>query len=429
MTVTLTFPLIREKQMEDSFYSNIISALKSKNFSKLTRGYYYNTESELLYKQLFVKERERNLLVFPISLIHHLLFLIHTDISGGHAGINRTYQFIKNRFYVKDLMNHVQNYIDHCQTCQYFREKTTYKNEGYMVNIFPKNWEILSKLFVDFMGPFKSSSNGYKYIFVMVDQVSRAIQAYPTKTCTAEATAEAIQKYIWTFGCPLQIVSDNATSFKNSLYQELLKISGAKCTYTSPYRPQSNITERLNKVIIHHMRNFISPSQKDWDLYVGPSVLSYNAKFQKSLKFSPFEILYGKQCILPGLAQITTLENISLEGYQKRLLKIRAAARQNLTLSLQQNKCYVDKHRKPAHNYKPGDLCMVSVPRRTFRHKKYGLINKKFQSPNQGPWEILHKVSPITYRLKLLNPKSAGSKRFISAHVTRMKPIPDDSFQ
>ncbi|CAA7035528.1 unnamed protein product [Microthlaspi erraticum] len=39
---------------------------------------------------------------------------------------------------------------------------------------------------IDFMGPFKPSSNGHNYILVAVDYVSKWIEAIPCPTCDAK---------------------------------------------------------------------------------------------------------------------------------------------------------------------------------------------------------------------------------------------------
>ena len=61
---------------------------------------------------------------------------------------------------------------------------------------------------IDFMGPFPSSL-GYKYILVMVDYVSKWVEALSTITNNAKVVKKMLKKIIFPwFGTPRALVSD-----------------------------------------------------------------------------------------------------------------------------------------------------------------------------------------------------------------------------
>ena len=61
---------------------------------------------------------------------------------------------------------------------------------------------------IDFMGPFPPS-NGFQYILLAVDYVSRWVEAIPTSTNDSKVVTKFVQKNIFTrFGAPRAIISD-----------------------------------------------------------------------------------------------------------------------------------------------------------------------------------------------------------------------------
>ena len=61
---------------------------------------------------------------------------------------------------------------------------------------------------IDFMGPFPSSC-GNKYILLVVDCISKWVEAIPTVTCDAKVVLKFLLKHIFLrFGTPREIVSD-----------------------------------------------------------------------------------------------------------------------------------------------------------------------------------------------------------------------------
>ena len=61
---------------------------------------------------------------------------------------------------------------------------------------------------IDFMGPFPSSQ-GYEYILVRVDYVTKCVEAIPTSTNDAQVVLPFIRNNIFNrFGVPRYIISD-----------------------------------------------------------------------------------------------------------------------------------------------------------------------------------------------------------------------------
>src|ERR1700743_1727762 len=90
----------------------------------------YNNEQEKLFKKkcegfeinnqlLYKKTKEgRNLRVIKQDEAEAILYMMHTHPTGGHFGVETTYEKIKKRFYWKGMIGDVKRYIQQCDTCQ-----------------------------------------------------------------------------------------------------------------------------------------------------------------------------------------------------------------------------------------------------------------------------------------------------------------------
>ena len=93
---------------------------------------------------------------------------------------------------------------------------------------------------IDFMGTFPNS-NGYEYIFMAVDYVSRWVEAIPTRNSDSKVVPKFIEKNIFSrFRCPRAIISDGGTHFNHFQFRTLLKRYGVHHWITTPYHPQAN---------------------------------------------------------------------------------------------------------------------------------------------------------------------------------------------
>ena len=72
--------------------------------------------------------------------------------------------------------------------------------------------------------------------------------------------------WISLFGAPVEIISDNGTSFKNRLKLHLCKLMGIKEVFSLPYYPQANgLVERLFGTAKSIMKLVVTDRRYDWD--------------------------------------------------------------------------------------------------------------------------------------------------------------------
>jgi hypothetical protein len=73
-----------------------------------------------------------------------------------------------------------------------------------------------------------------------------------------------------------------------------------RLNFSSVYHPQiDGQTERVNQILEDMLRAYALKDRKSWDKFLPYAEFSYNNNYQKSLKMSLFEVLYGRKCQTP----------------------------------------------------------------------------------------------------------------------------------
>ena len=108
----------------------------------------------------------------------------------------------------------------------------------------PMNPILVVELFdvwgIDFMGPFVTS-NSFNYILVVVDYVSKWVEAIATKGNDHAVVLRFLKRNIFTrFGTPRAIISDGGSHFCNSAFKRLCSKYGVNHRVATPYHPQTS---------------------------------------------------------------------------------------------------------------------------------------------------------------------------------------------
>ena len=108
----------------------------------------------------------------------------------------------------------------------------------------PLNYNLQIDLFdvwgIDFMGPFVNS-HGFEHILVMVDYVSKWVEAMPCRKASTEESIHMIKSVIFPrYGVPRILISDGGTHFTGKDFVKCLKKLGIEHRVSTAYHPQTN---------------------------------------------------------------------------------------------------------------------------------------------------------------------------------------------
>ncbi|GJR94257.1 putative reverse transcriptase domain-containing protein [Tanacetum coccineum] len=136
----------------------------------------------------------------------------------------------------------------------------------------------------------------------------------------------------------------------------------------------------------------------NWDTHLPLVEFSYNNSYHSSVKCAPFEALYGRKCRTPiAWAEVGESKLFGPEIVQETTDKI-VQIKERLKAARDRQKSYADNRRKPLE-FSVGDKVLLKVsPRKGVVH--FGKRSKL--SPRYvGPFEIVERVGPVAYRLRL----------------------------
>ena len=343
---------------------------------------------------------------------------------NSHPGFDRCYAAIRLKYFWSKMFSDIKTYCFSCTVCQRAKIHTNAKKAP--LQPLPPA-EIFSRYHIDYLGPLKTTKEGYKYILLVVESLSRYPEAFPTRTQEAGETANVLYNEIFCrYGCPRTLLSDRGTNFCSQLVTQLCKLMNVARVKTSSFHPQTNsMCENFNRTIWKSLRTHIGDTEQDkWAEYL-PSVL---AAFRatpalSSTGLAPFYVLYGTHMVLPldnDLEVPSSGKYADAENYVKQLVPkvqiMRKIAQENVEQSQVQYKTQYDKNAKEP-SYEVGDRVWMSnpiVPKGQ---------SKKLVQKWTGPYFITAKRGPCNYNLSHCHTyKQVGHP----VHSNRLKPFNDN---
>lgn len=239
------------------------------------------------------------------------------------------------------------------------------------------------------------------YILTLQDDLTKFSAAYAIKSTDAETIAKTlVENFICYFGIPLQILSDQGTNFLSTLFKQVCKLLGIKKLQTTAYSPTTNgALERSHKTLKEYLRNFIDKKKQNWCTYLSYAMFTYNTTPHTSHNFTPFELVFGIQPIIPSTFAKSPNIPYNYTDYvtdlKHRMQESRQMAREHLISSKNKNKDYYDKKINPI-NVKIGDKVLMKNMNKKNKLEQHWL----------GPFEVVEINSPVNVSILKNNKKT-----------------------
>lgn len=127
---------------------------------------------------------------------------------------------------------------------------TTGKQAGELHPI-PPGKRPFEVIYIDHLGPFVKSKKRHSHLFVTIDNLTRFVRLYPTRSTKSVETISALEIFVLEHGIPRRIVSDRGTCFTSGEFEEFCTCHGVLHTLNSPRHPQANgMVERVNRTVV-----------------------------------------------------------------------------------------------------------------------------------------------------------------------------------
>ncbi|GJS57417.1 putative reverse transcriptase domain-containing protein [Tanacetum coccineum] len=193
----------------------------------------------------------------------------------------------------------------------------------------------------------------------------------------------------------------------------LLHVSGKVST---AYHPQTDGQSKHTIQTLEDMlRACIFYFGGNCDVHLPLGELSYNNSYHSSIWYTSFEALYGRKSRSPILrAEIGESSLIGLELVLETTDKV-VLIKEKLKATRDRQKSYADNRRKPLE-YEVGDRVSLKVSpwKGMIRVGKKGKLATRYI----GPFEILERIGPVAYRLRLPEELSIVHDTF---HVSNLR--------
>ena len=376
----------------------------------------YVIQGGLLY--IYMKNNfgeQEPVLCVPPSKIDIFLDQYHTSLLGGHSGITKCYQTVRQRIYCPSLPYYVRLYIISCHICQLFKNSKKF-DRPLMRRFYDINTPTMTNISMDIkhMPPSKSP---YKYILVLLCDISNFLVATPMKKATAEEVCSILFDNFMAYSAvPMRIICDQDPAFMSSLCQWFLKAYGMQLVTVSPTNHKSLQAEHGIKSLSNILMKHLSGLGDDWHLYTSPAMLTYNTYNTPNLdNLSPFELALGRKPIL--VPKLENAPHIPITGTLAKAKQVIEQKLKYLREKLQKfrdNRLALQNKDKEFHGYTVGQIVYMYHPRGSLLQT----ASKKIKCEFVGPLAIYKCVSPNQFLLMSLD----GYLYPFLVEETRIKP-------
>jgi hypothetical protein len=257
---------------------------------------HYSVNNGILY--FYAKEGQALRRVIRAHELPTILYQFHSSPYGAHQGAATMYQKTYSRFFWPTMKRDIRRYVKTCDACQRIGKARPNRP----MNPLPIPQSPFDTIEMDYIGPLPESYEGYRYIWVAIDYLTKWPEARSAQVATAAMTAQFLyEDIICRHGCPKTIISDNGTHFDNEEVATLLRDYGIEQRFSTPYHPQTNgLVERMNGTIKRALTKLSANRKGQWNQCLPAVLLAIRSSVQSSTKFTPFMLTYGREAKLPA---------------------------------------------------------------------------------------------------------------------------------
>ncbi|GFS78934.1 retrovirus-related Pol polyprotein from transposon 412 [Trichonephila clavipes] len=243
---------------------------------------------------------------------------------------------------------------------------------------------------LDLLGPCPASRpKRYKFILVISDHFTKWCELIPLRKASAQAIANALfDNYIARYGAPISLITDNGPQFISDVFEHLSHRLDIKHMKTVTYRPQANLTERVNRNLVQMIASFVEENHENWDQFLHEFAFALRTEVNETTNKTLAELFLGRKIIIPFSKLINVTDDTKYVG---RNIKdyIFDEARRNMRKKHKSWGKYYNR-RRDVH-IKVNDLVLIQTHFLSAAgRKQVGKFMPKFE----GPYRVLEVKGP-----------------------------------
>ena len=188
-------------------------------------------------------------------------------------------------------MNKVKRYIEACHIC--LKTKPKYMKNRPVYGQIPVDYAPMQDLSID-IKTVPQAFGGYHLLLVITCDQTNFTIAVPLTDRQTQTIAEAfINRVIYLFSPPRQIVCDETAEFTSAIIQAILTMLNCRLKVISPYNHGSSKCERQIKTISSIIVKHLWDKGQMWPLFATTAAYAVNTFASEALSsFSPFQLVF-----------------------------------------------------------------------------------------------------------------------------------------
>ncbi|GJR74529.1 putative reverse transcriptase domain-containing protein [Tanacetum coccineum] len=289
----------------------------------------------------------------------------HKSKYSVHPGADKMYYDLRDMYWWPGMgREELLLYVSKCFTCPKVKARAQ-RPSGLLQQPKIPEWK-WDKITIDFITKLPRSKNGHDTIWVIVDRLTKSAHflAIREDYSTERLARIYIDGIVVRHGVPVSIISDRDGWFT------------------------SRCCERTIQTLEDMLRACVIDFGDSWDVHLPLAEFSYNNSYHSSIICAPFEALYGRKLVL---------------------------IKEKLKAAKDRQKSYANNRGKPLE-FEVGNRVRLKVSpwKGIICFGKKGKLAPRYV----GPFEILERVGPVAYRLRLPEELSGVHDTF---HVSNLK--------
>ena len=345
----------------------------------------------------------------------------HSSAYAMHPGSTKMYGTLKEHYWWNGMKKDIASFVSRCLTCQQVKEehqKPTGKIQLLPIPVW--KWE---KITMDFVTGLPRTQRQHDAIWVIVDRLTKSAHFLPSNVeDSLEKLAKLyVDEIVRLHGVPVSIVSDRDPRFTSRFWPSLQAALGTRLHFSTAFHPQTDgQSERTIQTLEDMLRACVMEFKGSWDTHLALMEFAYNNNYQASIEMAPFEALYGRKCRTSvcwdevGKRRLVGPELVQITSDKVKVV------RDNLKIERDRQRSYANNSRRDLQ-FEIGDQVFLKIWVGVLRFGSRGKLSPRYI----GPYDIVSKVGPVAYKLKLPLELSRIHDTF---HVSMLrKYIPDPS--
>ena len=371
---------------------------------------------------LVLNEDHKVRVIVPKQMVSLVLNFLHDSPLAGHRDFEKTSALIGSRYFWLSMSKDIKSYCATCHLCQTKKHLGQANRAPLRPIVVSEPWTVIG---IDISGPHRVTANGNAFIILAGDYHSKFCVGKALPNFTAATTAKFVfEEIICKFGTPKTIISDHGVNFMAKMFGELCNLCGIKRANSSFYHPAGNgLIERMIKSLKQILTMFVDSSHANWDNFLQASLSAYNTSVHSSLKFAPYEVLFGRKPIVLAdviLSNPVVVKESDMSSYVSSLksnaARLNKVVNSNLSKAYERQKTQYDKFVHDNLAFNVGDLVLVRNERnlagesKCFKNKaigpfqitsKFNFVNFKIVELKSGKEQVIHYNRLIPYRQRV----------------------------